>query len=550
MIDFSAVMEVLKNGSDQDIVAGMKAGSIPSQMAIAELQDRAKVRTASAGQPPQEGMQEASQMNAQVGPQQDVATQPQMAAPPKVQGMAAGGLVSFKHGGEVRGFAEGSKRTPLVPNYFDYAVTGGEPPPEFYDLAPVHGFSQSALSPNGSEGDILNGDYRAKPRAATKLTPYDYTHFSETRYGLTPNGPKKTGASGAWDDTGAVTPKQTAKQADKQIPTEIPMEQPALGGGISARVGGGGGMGTGGLRSINIAGPERVAGVDYSPYMPDMKEDFGAKYDKEVGTNEGLVKREGRIADKEAALARDSDRAPWLALMKAGLGMASSKNRSLFGAAGEGGIAGLNDYTSAQADLNRRDDALFDRRSSVEDATRAEKLARFGYVDKNEGDRAKVQREVGIMGVNSRHADDTHYSDQKYTHGFNQATMNQRQNDSDMDNRYKMASLQVQRAQAAKLSDYETFLKLSANDPTNYKVVTKDGKQVRILDQAKVTNDFKSYGKTNPNALDDDTILRTLQKGVMDGSIAPGTTFSDYKASLSGGAGANVLRFDAKGNPI
>jgi len=107
MIDFSAVMEVLKNGSDQDIIAGMRAGSIPSQMAVAELQDRAKTRTAAAGQPPQQSVQGALESNE--GPQAlpDIPNQPQMQTPPKVQGMAAGGLVSFKHGGQVRGYAGG-----------------------------------------------------------------------------------------------------------------------------------------------------------------------------------------------------------------------------------------------------------------------------------------------------------------------------------------------------------------------------------------------------------------------------------------------------------
>jgi hypothetical protein len=95
--------------------------------------------------------------------------------------------------------------------------------------------------------------------------------------------------------------------------------------------------------------PASVAPVDMAQMVAQAKQIYGEPDYAPVSK---------RIAELDEQLQRSKKRAPWEALMQAGLAMAASRNPTLLGAAGEGGIAGLQQYAATKGDQRQQAAAL------------------------------------------------------------------------------------------------------------------------------------------------------------------------------------------------
>lgn len=99
-----------------------------------------------------------------------------------------------------------------------------------------------------------------------------------------------------------------------------------------------------------------------------------------VGENAGLAALTERLGKMESKAAQEEERAPWMALARAGLGMAAGKSRSAVQNIAEGATAGLADYAAAKDKLAAAEEKRFALQSQLAQAQRAEDLAaaKFG----------------------------------------------------------------------------------------------------------------------------------------------------------------------------
>jgi hypothetical protein len=175
-----------------------------------------------------------------------------------------------------------------------------------------------------------------------------------------------------------VMQEHMARQVEEQpkargidsLPSGIDEEDYA-GGGIIAFAEGGG-------------TPYQVDEADYAhTYSGDALDPMAQRdiYLKSMGSDPGIAKQEERIASREASLKGEEDKAPWMALMQAGLATMAGTSPNAFANIGEGASKGLTSYGESKKGLAARADKLDELRGRMEDAQRAEKLAAttFGF---------------------------------------------------------------------------------------------------------------------------------------------------------------------------
>ena len=104
-----------------------------------------------------------------------------------------------------------------------------------------------------------------------------------------------------------------------------------------------------------------------------------AKYQGLMGTDVGRQKLNERLAAMETRAAKEEEQAPWMALAKAGLGMAAGKSQFALQNIAEGAQAGLKDLSDAKERLAAKEEKRFNIQSQLAQAERAEKVAAATY---------------------------------------------------------------------------------------------------------------------------------------------------------------------------
>lgn len=114
--------------------------------------------------------------------------------------------------------------------------------------------------------------------------------------------------------------------------------------------------------------------------MPHSKEEESAVYKAKelqdlLGEDPNAARREARLSKREADLAEEKDRSPWMALMQAGLSTMAGTSPNALSNIGAGATEGLKAYGEARKDISKSSDKLMDLRDEVEAAQRAEQKA-------------------------------------------------------------------------------------------------------------------------------------------------------------------------------
>ena len=104
-----------------------------------------------------------------------------------------------------------------------------------------------------------------------------------------------------------------------------------------------------------------------------------AKFQGLMGTDVGREKVKERLAGMEAKAAKDEERAPWMALAEAGLGIAGGKSQFAIQNIAEGGAKGLKSYADARDRLNKAEERRFELSSKIAQAERADQVAAATY---------------------------------------------------------------------------------------------------------------------------------------------------------------------------
>jgi hypothetical protein len=117
------------------------------------------------------------------------------------------------------------------------------------------------------------------------------------------------------------------------------------------------------------------------PYAPNEIDPVALReqYKSMVGTDPNIAKQEERIKAREEGLKSEEDKAPWLALMHAGLATMAGTSPNALANIGAGATKGLEYYGESKKNLSARADKLDDLRGKIEESQRAEALAAANY---------------------------------------------------------------------------------------------------------------------------------------------------------------------------
>ena len=103
------------------------------------------------------------------------------------------------------------------------------------------------------------------------------------------------------------------------------------------------------------------------------------KYQGLMGTDVGRQKLNERLAAMETRAAKEEEQAPWMALAKAGLGMAGGRSQFAVQNIAEGAQAGLKDFADARERLANKEEKRFNIQAQLAQAERAEQVAAATY---------------------------------------------------------------------------------------------------------------------------------------------------------------------------
>jgi hypothetical protein len=147
-----------------------------------------------------------------------------------------------------------------------------------------------------------------------------------------------------------------------------------------------------------VFNPITVDEAGYDKFMPKEQSmrDYAAEFKSELGEDAGRIAMKDRLAKMQAMGEKESERAPWMALAEAGLGMAAGKSQFALQNIAEGGIKGIKSFAEARDSLRKAEERRFELESKVAQAERAEQLAAINYgADSKRADDAS-RRAVGL----------------------------------------------------------------------------------------------------------------------------------------------------------
>jgi hypothetical protein len=112
-----------------------------------------------------------------------------------------------------------------------------------------------------------------------------------------------------------------------------------------------------------------------------------------IGEDAGKADRAARLAKMEARTAKEEETAPWMALARAGLGMAAGRSQFAVQNIAEGAQAGLSDLAASRSRLDAAREKQFEIADRMAQAERAEKVAaaKFG-IESSEAIKAGNER--------------------------------------------------------------------------------------------------------------------------------------------------------------
>lgn len=234
----------------------------------------------------------------------------------------------------------------------------------------------------------------------------------------------------------------------------------------------------------------------------DIAGDTARRFQEMMGPDTEREELMKKIQSLETGAKEQERMAPWLALTKAGFGIAAGKSPFALQNIGEGAQSGIAEYVAARDRLDKLNERQLDIRAKLNQVARAEKTA----------------------GVSAGFTKELKQLEEDNANARNAAT--------------NLVHLKTTAMTAAKKSDYETFLDLARQDEDNYKTVKdKDGNVRKVFDANKATQVYRSF--SGSSGLDDDKLFEAWkQEKLLNKNF--NLTFQEYRNQVRGAAGASA----------
>jgi hypothetical protein len=501
------LQDQLKGLPDQTLAGYVQnpTGEVPTYLALSELQRRKTMREKyQQQQAPQTTVAEdlaapppMEQGIAMVAPQQMPVEEQGVASLPtgdmyNEQNFATGGIVAFDDGGEVEHFAEGG--TSRLGRWWEgYKQRSQE------DLAKQDKIQRLQNEYLSLTIDPLQKTFPGQPEAAAQrqaaikqeLATLQSTAPSKKAPDAIPaptattGGPRVDTTQLPSSFTGIDQPSQFQPSPNALTQMNQPPAPPA------PPAPGATGVAREGLGSLYKPLADRSA--DYDALMKDetgAAENAMAKYRQLIGEDKMRPQLEEKLRKMEERSAKQEEQAPWMALARAGLGMAAGKSQFALQNIAEGATMGLEDYNKAKDKLETAREKQFDIQSRLAQAQRAEDVAAATHGLKSE-EFIKAQNQANKLA--------------KLSYQTNLDATNQKN----------------------KIDAYEAITKNKTADIT--------GRYYDILGEA-------AKNKTSAGGLDEDTVRRSydsyLKGEFMD--LPTGMTYDQFKLHTQGLAGVGL----------
>jgi hypothetical protein len=325
-------------------------GQVPSYLALAELTRRKEMRNSAAPQQPAPTQTVADQTIAETQPMQGVAALPvpeQMFNP---ESYASGGIVAFEDGGEVKRFD---------------GRTGS------FVARPM---GDAVLPLMGSSGDLLSRIEELK-----RSNPWMSEQQLKAQIAAEATVPQMPAVQQKmFEGRPAPTPLNYDRPAPQQIMSQV-AQRDRITSDIDAP------------RPASVGSPLGIGALAYKPYqtdtagfdalMPEQRSmrDYAAEFKDELGDDPGRAAMKKNLAKMRATGEKEAERAPWMALAEAGLGMAAGRSQFALQNIAEGGKQGLKAFAESRDNLRKAEERRFELESKVAQAERAEQLASINY---------------------------------------------------------------------------------------------------------------------------------------------------------------------------
>ena len=383
----------LKGVPDQALVGYVQnpTGEVPTYLALSELQRRKTMREKyQQQQTPQTTV--AEDLAAPPPMEQGIAAMAPQQAPVEEQGVASlptgdmydeqnfatGGIVAFDDGGEVEHFAEGG--TSRLGRWWEgYKQRSQE------DLAKQDKIQRLQNEYLSLTIDPLQITVPGQPEAAAKrqaaikqelmalqsAPPSEKAPTAIPAPTATTGGPRVSPEQGLPSSfTGIDQPSQFQPSPNALTQMNQPPAPPTPPAPNAT------GVAREGLSSLYKPLSDRSA--DYDALMKDeagAAENAMAKYRQLMGDDPMRPQLEEKLKKMEERSAKQEEQAPWMALARAGLGMAAGKSQFALQNIAEGATMGLEDYSKAKDKLETAREKQFDIQSRLAQAKRAEDIA-------------------------------------------------------------------------------------------------------------------------------------------------------------------------------
>ena len=350
----------LKGVPDEALIGYVQnpTGQVPTYLALSELQRRKAMRDKYQQQKtPEKTVAENLVQESQPQPQampQGVAGLPVPDHMFEEKSMASGGIVAFDDGGEVKHYAglDGSYVYGSDAPYNPYTSTApdqdiaGKVEQGYKDaVALILKKSQQGIPLTMDEKNLLQSrgvvNAMTGPTAATAIP---------------------------LPGTGKIQPQPAAQT----VATNVSPNLPPAANAAPAKPGASD-LGIGGLYQ-----PLKDYSSDYAALYQDPKgaaEAAMERYKTMIGTDTMRPQLEEKLKKMEERSAKQEQQAPWMALARAGLGMAAGKSQFALQNIAEGATMGLKDYNDAKDKLETAREKQFELQARMSQAQRAEQIA-------------------------------------------------------------------------------------------------------------------------------------------------------------------------------
>jgi hypothetical protein len=425
-MNINQLIERLKDVPDASLIGYLKDPNlqVPSALALAEISRRKQIRAAAAPQAQMQGPQPtvADQL---MTADQGVASLPVPDTMYDEQAMAAGGIVAFDEGGEVERFQKGGlsqddiayhRALENVYNPFELgrrAINYGADiltapgqmswmrDPKTGKLVrayEVEGFMPRTTGFNAAEArnkqsrlaqlDLAEADNITRANLAGKPVS-----VGSTREGINQLVADATAPQGAFMDRMVDIP--TADKGVKSIGGKKAVTEKVM---ADAAAGSGRGRPSRNARGDLVFDQVTVDDAGYAELMPDQRgmSDYAAEFKSELGEDPGRAAMKENLAKMRATGEKEAERAPWMALAEAGLGMAAGQSQFAIQNIAAGGIRGIRSFAEARDNLRKAEERRFDLENKVAQAERAEQLAAINYGAESKRTDDQNRRAVGL----------------------------------------------------------------------------------------------------------------------------------------------------------